>query len=60
MLDMRSEFGVPANSEYVQFDGGHLTMKGQKLVAEALVKKLTVPVVQTTNASVGGRRIETP
>ena len=48
MLDMRNEFGVPAQSEYVQFDGGHLTIKGQKLIAEALVKKLTMPVVQTT------------
>ena len=38
---MRENFGVTARPEYVQFDGGHLTIEGQKVIVEAFVNKLS-------------------
>lgn len=41
VIDMRNDFGIPAKSEYVQFDGGHLTIEGQKVIVNALIEKLS-------------------
>jgi lysophospholipase L1-like esterase len=41
VVDMRHKFGVPAKPEYVQFDGGHLTIEGQTVIARALIDRLT-------------------
>lgn len=41
VIDMRETFGVSAQSEYVQFDGGHLSMEGQTVVIRALIDSLS-------------------
>lgn len=41
VLDLRNDMGVPANADFVQFDGGHLTVEGQAVVVKALVNRLT-------------------
>jgi acyl-CoA thioesterase-1 len=41
VIDMREKFGVPAKSEYVQFDGGHLSIEGQMVIIGAVIDKLS-------------------
>ncbi|KAF2340403.1 SGNH/GDSL hydrolase family protein [Flavobacterium tistrianum] len=40
-IDAAEEFGNPVNPEFVQFDGIHLTIDGQKAVARSLIDKLS-------------------
>ena len=37
VIDLRNDFGTPAKDEFVQFDGVHLSLEGQKAVAVALI-----------------------
>lgn len=41
VIDFRKDFGVPAKSEFLQFDGVHLTIEGQALIVNRLVNSLT-------------------
>jgi len=37
VIDLRNEFGIPAKGEFVQFDGIHLSVEGQKAITVALI-----------------------
>jgi lysophospholipase L1-like esterase len=41
VIDMRKDFGVPAKGEYVQFDGGHLSIEGQTVIVKAILNNLS-------------------
>jgi len=40
-IDVTEEFGNPVNPEFVQYDGIHLTIDGQKAIVESLINKLS-------------------
>lgn len=41
VIDLTEEFGNPVNPEYVQYDGVHLTIEGQKTIVKSLINKLS-------------------
>lgn len=41
VINLTEEFGNPVNTEFVQYDGIHLTIDGQKAIAKSLINKLS-------------------
>jgi acyl-CoA thioesterase-1 len=41
VIDLTEEFGNPVNPEFVQYDGIHLTIDGQKEIVKSLINKLS-------------------
>jgi|GEM_PF-2742780 len=37
VIDLRNEFGIPAKGEFVQFNGIHLNVEGQKTMTVAII-----------------------
>lgn len=41
VIDLTEEFGNPVNPKFVQYDGVHLTIEGQKTIVKTLIYKLS-------------------